>query len=75
MNATNVELLMSFVGFLDRLEAVSPEDRRAALLAIGRDGKSALDRFRLDYSQVRDAFDTLPRPESLLGAKHDDVAE
>jgi hypothetical protein len=57
------------------LEAVSPEDRRAALLAIGRDGKSALDRFRLDYSQVRDAFDTLPRPESLLGAKHDDVAE
>jgi DNA-binding transcriptional regulator YiaG len=75
MNATNVELLMRFVGFLDRLEAASPEERRAALLAIGRDGKSALDRFRLHYSQLRNAFDTLPRPESLLGAEHDDVAE
>jgi hypothetical protein len=75
MNATNVELLMRFVGYLDRLEAASPDERRTALLAIGRDGKSALDRFRLNYSQLRDAFDTLPRPESLLGAEHDDVAE
>jgi hypothetical protein len=75
MNATNVELLMRFVDFLDRLEAASPDERRTALLAIGRDGKSALDRFRLHYSQLRDAFDTLPRPESLLGAEHDDVAE
>ena len=75
MNATNVELLMRFVGFLGRMEAASPDERRAALLAIGPGDKSALDRFRLDYSQLRDAFDTLPRPESLLGALHDDVTE
>jgi DNA-binding transcriptional regulator YiaG len=75
MNATNVELLMRFVGFLDDFEAASSDERRTGLLAIGRDGKSALDRFRLHYSQLRGAFDTLPRPESLLGARHDDGAE
>jgi hypothetical protein len=75
MNATNVELLMQFLGLLDCIEDASPDGRRSALLAIGADGQSALDRFRLSQSQLRGAFSDLPRPEALLGALHDDATE
>lgn len=75
MNATNAELLMQFVRLLDCIEDASPEGRRSALLAIGDDGQSALDRFRLSQSQLRGAFSGLPRPEALLGVLHDDPNE
>lgn len=75
MNATNVELLMRFNDFLDKLPGETPSDRRAQILSIGSDGRSLLDRFRTEYSRVRDAFVTTPRPESLLEARHDSGGE
>lgn len=72
MNATNAELLMQFVRLLDCIEDTSPDGRRSALLTIGDDGQSALDRFRASQSQLRGAFSGLPRPEALLGVLHDD---
>jgi hypothetical protein len=75
MNATNAELLMQFVRLLDCIEDASPDGRRSALLVIGDDGQSALDRFRLSQSQLRGAFSGLPRPEALLGVLHDDPNE
>ena len=74
MNATNAEILMRFVDYLDQMHG-GPDERRTALLTIGRDGSSALDRFRMMYKNVDRRFDSLPRPESLLGALHGDVAE
>lgn len=70
MNATNAELLMRLIGFLDQIEG-GPHQRRATLLAIGADGKSALDRFRSQHTNVDRRFDSLPRPEALLGALHE----
>jgi DNA-binding transcriptional regulator YiaG len=70
MNATNAELLMRLVVFLGQMEG-GPDQRRAALLAIGDDGKSALDRFRSQHTNIDRRFDSLPRPDALLGALHD----
>ena len=75
MNAANIELLMQFVRLLDCIKEPSPDGRRAALLAIGDDGQSALDRFRMSQSQLRDAFSSLQRPEALLAVLHDDATE
>lgn len=70
MNATNAELLMRLIGLLDQIEG-GPDQRRAALLAIGDDGKSALDRFRSQHTNLDRRFDSLPRPDALLGALHE----
>lgn len=72
VNATNTEMLLRFVDLVDQMEG-APEERRTALLAIGSDGLSVLDRFRTEYLDAR--AETQPRPESLLGALHGDVAE
>jgi transcriptional regulator with XRE-family HTH domain len=70
MNATNAELLMRLIGFLGQMEG-GPDQRRATLLAIGDDGKSALDRFRSQHTNLDRRFDSLPRPDTLLGALHE----
>jgi DNA-binding transcriptional regulator YiaG len=71
VNATNAELLMRFVDLLGQIEG-GPDERRAALLAVGSDGKSAIDKFRSAYTNIDHRFSGLPRPEELLGALHGD---
>jgi transcriptional regulator with XRE-family HTH domain len=75
MNATNVEMLMDFVDLVNHMNAANPTARRAALLALGDDGQSVLDRFRSLYFSRRGSFKSEPRPESYLGALHGDVSE
>jgi len=75
MNATNVEMLMSFVDLVNHMNAATPIERRAALLAINEDGQTVLDIFRSRYSARRGNLSTEPRPDWYLGALHGDVSD
>jgi hypothetical protein len=72
MNATNAEMLMRFVDLLDSMQC-ELDERRAALLAIGGDGASAIDNFRRRHTNIDKRFDSIPKPGTLLGALHGDA--
>ncbi|MBJ7337147.1 hypothetical protein [Mycolicibacterium sp.] len=74
MNAANVEMLMDFVDLVNHMNAATPTERRAALLALGENGQSVLDEFRNQYSGRRGSLKAEQRPEDFLGALHGDVS-
>jgi DNA-binding transcriptional regulator YiaG len=72
MNAGNVEILMNFVDLVNHMNAATPSERRTALLAINKDGRSVLDSFRSHYLERRGFANSEWRPEAYLNAIHDD---
>jgi DNA-binding transcriptional regulator YiaG len=74
MNAGNVEILMSFADLVNHINAATPSERRAALLAINEDGRSILDSFRSHYLDRRGFANSEWRPEGYLNAVHGDVS-
>lgn len=75
MNAANTETLAELVAVVRELPGTAPEQRRAELLAPGGDGRSIIDRLRARTAcGPGDVTGVPPRPDQLLGARHDDVA-
>jgi transcriptional regulator with XRE-family HTH domain len=75
MNSANAETLFELVALVRELPGATPEERRAALLAPGADGRSIIDRLRARHaSDARDVSGMPFRPDELLGARHGDVA-
>ena len=75
MNATNARALREFAAAVEAVHASDPDAARAALLAVGTDGKSAVDRFRArQRTGLGDISGTPFKPEELLGALHGEVS-
>jgi hypothetical protein len=75
MNATNARVLREFAAAVEAVHAPDPDAVRAALLAVGIDGKSAVDRFRAGQrTGLGDISGTPFKPEELLGALHGEVS-
>jgi hypothetical protein len=68
VSAGNAETIQSFAALVRRTNAVTPGETRAALLSVGSDGQSPLDRFRRSQHEASVAISGTPlTPAVLLG--------
>lgn len=76
MNAGNAETLHELVSVVGNLPETTADGRRVALLALGTDGRSVVDRYRgRQASSAGEVSGTPMTPDQLLGALHGDAAE
>lgn len=71
MNESNATTLRELAAQVRKLGSTSPEDARARLLAIGPEGRSVIDEFRIRAASG-DSLGAPFAPDELVGALQDD---